>query len=196
MPDAPVTVWGVLLGGGRSSRMGVDKLSLSLDGATLAERGLDALLGVAQRVIVASPPRAGLERPRVEFTLEDPPFGGPVAGIAAAVARIDGDGEVYVLAGDLAEPGRVVEALAGAVPGRDGVALVDDQGWPQYLAARYSVSALRRALAGQVRDRSVRRTLAGLSLVLVPVDDSVTVDLDTPEQARHAGAALRDTPDD
>lgn len=188
--------WGILLGGGRSARMGTDKLALSLDGATLGERALGALLGVAGRVVVVSPPRRELERPGVEFALEDPPFGGPVAGIAAGLARLDGDGEVYVLAGDLADPARAIAVLERAVPGHDGVALVDPEGWPQYLAARYDVAALRRALAGEVRDRSVRGSLSGLRLALVPVDGGVTADLDTPDQARQAGATPPGTPND
>lgn len=181
--------WGILLGGGRSSRMGTDKIALRLDGETLGRRALDALLRVSEKVVVVSPPRPDLEGPRVEFTLEEPPFGGPVAGIAAGLACIEGDGDVYVLAGDLADPGSVVATLALATSGPDGVALVDPQGWPQYLAARYSVAALRGALAGPVRDRSVRRSLAGLRLALVRVGGAIAADLDTPEQARHAGAS-------
>lgn len=187
----PASVWGILLGGGRSSRMGADKLNLIRDGATLAERGADALLRVADRVVIASPERPGLARPGVEFVLEDPPFGGPVAGIAAAVEAIDStNAEAYLLAGDLADPSTVIGLLREADLGDDGVALIDDEGWPQYLAGRYRVEALRRVLKRGARDRSVKRTFAPLKLALVPASDLVVADLDTPEQARHAGVVL------
>ena len=62
-----------------------------------------------ERVIVASPSRDGFGNPRLTFVLEDPPFGGPVAGIAAAVSALPGEAvEVLLLAGDLAAPDAVV----------------------------------------------------------------------------------------
>ncbi len=180
--------WGILLAGGRSSRMGTDKLDLTREGRTLAQRGVDALLSVADVVVVASPHREGFDDPRVEFVLEDPPFGGPVAGIAAALEWLpEGDVEVYLLAGDLADPAPLVALLASGVPGEDGLALVDEEGWPQYLAGRYRASALRRVVSGEVRDRSVHRTFRPLRLALAPVVSAMAADVDTPEQARHAG---------
>ena len=47
----------VVLGGGRSSRMGTDKLELTLATQTLLARTCDAALAWAERVIVASPSR-------------------------------------------------------------------------------------------------------------------------------------------
>lgn len=184
-----VATWAILLGGGRSARMGRDKLSLTLAGDTLAARGVRALLEVAASVVFVSPERPEVMGPGVVFALEDPPFGGPVAGIAAGLELIDDDdaAEVYVLAGDLAAPEGVVGLLRGQGFAQDGVALVDAEGWVQYLAGRYRLGALRSLLAGEVRDRSVRRTFAVARLSLVAAGPAVTTDLDTPEQARHAG---------
>ena len=79
--------------------------------------------------------------------------------------------------------------LAAARPGRDGVILVDQQGWPQYLIGRYKLGALRRALGdlGKVRDVPVRRLGDLLEVSRVTVDNRITLDVDTPEQAREAG---------
>lgn len=182
--------WGILLGGGRSSRMGTDKLELARDGRSVAAWAVAALTAVADRVVFVSPERPGLAGGRVLFALEDPPFGGPVAGLAVGLALVPEDiPDVYVLAGDLARPDAVVRRLAHAPLGPDGVALSDGEGWIQYLAARYRTAALRRKLAeleGE-RDVSVRRALHGLRLATVPVPAAVVSDLDTPEQAADLG---------
>ncbi len=170
--------------------MGRDKLGLGRDGRTLAEIAVAALLEVCERVVVSSPERIELSSPRVAFVLEDPPFGGPAAGVAAAVGALKGEDanlEVYLLAGDLAAPERVVAELRAAPLGVDGSVLVDVEGWPQYLAGRYRLGSLRRALSGEVRDSSVRRMLRNLELTLIPAGPQVTADIDTPEQARQAG---------
>lgn len=186
----------IVLGGGRSARMGTDKLALELDGATLLERTCVAAASVAERVVVAGHEQPGLA---VEFVLEDPPFGGPVAGIVAALQRLTElgapgsvtDEEVLILAGDLANPAAVVAALSTSEMGPDGVVLLDDEGWLQYLAGRYRLSALVKAVAqlAQARDISVRRLLRSLQLATVPAPSSVTADLDTPEQFAQASRA-------
>ena len=184
----------VVLGGGRSSRMGTDQLELRLDAQTLLARACDAALTWAERVIVASPSREGFGDPRLTFVLEDPPFGGPVAGIAAAVSALPGEAvEVLLLAGDLAAPDAVVDALAAAAPGPDGVVLEDVEGWAQLLAGRYRAEALRLSVdrAPALRDLSVRRLLGGLDLARVAAPPEVTQDVDTPSQARLAGVELR-----
>lgn len=184
----------VVLGGGRSSRMGTDKLALTLAGATLLDRVVAAALGWAERVVVASPMRPGLDVDRVTVVLETPPFGGPAAGLAAAVAALPvGATELLVLAGDLAAPDAVVWALADATPGRDGVVLEDGEGWPQFLAGRYRADALRAALAAAptLRDVSVRRVLRSLDLAVTRAPSGVTADVDTPDQARRAGLDVR-----
>lgn len=193
-PESPGVRCAIVLGGGRSSRMGADKLELTVGNRSLLQRACDASLGWAARVIVASPARAGFPDQRVTFVLEDPPFGGPVAGIAAAVAALPGEAEeVLLLAGDLADPHAVVEALRAAPLGVDGVVLEDLDGWPQLLAGRYRAEALRLAVEGApaLRDLSVRRLLGALDLARVAAPPALVQDVDTPSQARLAGAELR-----
>lgn len=182
----------VILGGGRSSRMGRDKLGLHLDGRSLLQRACDAVAPHVTRIVVAGPERADVAGDGVEFVVEDPPFGGPVAGIVAALAALPDDGTAFLLAGDLADPGAVVSALVehAALLGRsDAVVLEDADGWPQFLAGLYRTEALQRAVTRleSVRDASVRRLLAGLDPARVPAPPRVLADIDTPEDARTRG---------
>ena len=92
MSDAPqasdvVPPWAVIvLTGGGSLRMGQDKATLDVAGATLLDRTLDGI-PAAIDVIVAGPPVA-VTRAGVRFVQEVPPGGGPVAGIDAALVSV------------------------------------------------------------------------------------------------------------
>jgi len=187
----------IILGGGRSSRMGTDKLGLHLDGRSLLQRACDAVAPHVTRIVVAGPERPDMVGDRVEFVVEDPPFGGPVAGIVAALAALPDVGAAFLLAGDLADPGAVVSALVEHVPllgARDAVVLEDADGWPQFLAGLYRTEALQRAASRleSARDVSVRRLLAGLDPARVPAPPRVLADIDTPEDARARGATAPD----
>jgi molybdopterin-guanine dinucleotide biosynthesis protein A len=77
----------IVLAGGRGSRLGgVSKPDVLVAGRSLLDRALDAAAG-ARHVVVVGPP--GLARPGVVTVLEDPPFGGPVAGIDVGLAALD-----------------------------------------------------------------------------------------------------------
>lgn len=166
--------------------MGTDKGRLVVSGRTFLERTLAAAAPVASRLVAVAPPSPLPEVPGwppLHFTLEDPPFGGPVAGIAAGLALVDTP-QVLLLAVDLARPSAVVSQLEDIPDGKDGLALVDPDGWPQYLAARYRTSALRARLAGlgSVRGLSVRRFASALDLTLIAAAEGTTADIDSPDQ--------------
>lgn len=150
----------IVLAGGAGRRLGgleagVVKPEVVVAGRALVDHALAAVAQARRRVLVA--PDA-LARPDVPTTLEDPPLGGPVAGIAAGLALLEGLEEerehgaadvVVVLACDVPRAGLVVGALVAAAqdPGVDGARLVDDEGHPQHLVAAYRRTALVRALA-------------------------------------------------
>jgi molybdopterin-guanine dinucleotide biosynthesis protein A len=169
----------IVLAGGRASRLGgADKAAVSVAGRALVDYAYAAVSGCSPVVAVGP---ASLARPGVR---EEPPFGGPVAAVAAGVAALEPDepDEVWLLACDLPRAPALVAALAGAaIPtGRDGVVAVDGEGRMQWLAGRYQVASLRAALAavGEVDGASMRRLLAPLRLREVAVGD-LAIDLDT-----------------
>lgn len=194
---------GIVLGGGRSRRMGTDKMAIVVEGAPLLQRTVSAALAWAGLVVVVAPrPKDWPHTLHATFTLENPPFGGPVAGIAAGLAAA-GIGnirppvldrppvleeeptltDVLILAGDLAHPDAAVSTLAASPLGVDGTVLEDEDGWPQYLAGRYRASTLTFALdrIGPARDVSVRRLMRPLHLHRVMVPPTISQDLDTPD---------------
>lgn len=183
----------VVLAGGRGSRLGgVDKPALVVAGRSLLDRVLDALPGAG--TVVAVGPARPTARP-VRWHREDPPGGGPVAALAAALPAVSTE-VVVVLAADLPALGaavpRLVAALAGSGPAYDGVVLVDGEGRRQPLLAAYRTAALREALArvGRVEGASMRRLVAGLSLAELGDAEGAALDVDTPADVARAEARL------
>lgn len=92
-----MTLGAIVLTGGASSRMGEDKSCLDWNGSSAVDRLAALALELGAAVVVTAGPRpAGLP-----FVVEDPPGGGPVAGIVAAIAHFRGACDrVLVLAVD------------------------------------------------------------------------------------------------
>lgn len=176
---------GVLLAGGTAARMdGIDKASIELGGRTLLEICLDAFLD-ADEVVVVGPRTVPTTRP-VTFTREDPPLGGPVAGLLTGVdmllrpARLIG-----VLAVDMPHVSahtfrRLREATEAHDGGFDGAFLHDPSGRRQ-LCGVLRADALGRVrpdLEGQ-HGMSLRTLLADLDLAEVAAVGDEARDIDT-----------------
>lgn len=156
----------VLAGGGSTRFGGVDKALLVLDGVSLLDRVLTATISAVSTVVVG--PERAVGRP-VDWTTEDPPGGGPVAGIAAGLA-VGRAPVVVLLSCDLPwitadEVTQLINGL-GTIGGPDGFGLLDTDGREQWLAAAYRRTALTEALQriGDPQNESVRRLFLGLNL--------------------------------
>lgn len=182
----------LVLAGGRGERLGgVDKASVVVGGRTLLDRVLDA--GAAARTSVVVGP-AHLARPGVLTVLEDPPLGGPVAGIDAGLDALGRQGEVPVVVLACDVPGAAVAVprlLAGLAqhPAADAVHLVDADGRAQRLVAAYRRPALVAALdalrgAGGVHGTSVRRMAEPLTAVGLADAEGLADDADTWDAVR------------
>lgn len=183
----------LVIAGGLSRRMGADKASLLLGGRPLLWHAVVAC-GEFDEVVVVGPSRfLGLVNGlAVRFTREEPPGGGPAAGIAAGVAALgEGIAEVQLLPCDLVAPAGLLARLDEAEwDGREALVPADEQGWPQFLYGRYRTAALREAVAGPVRDVSVRRLLRDIPRREVELPSAVLRDVDDPAQAAEAGIRL------
>jgi molybdopterin-guanine dinucleotide biosynthesis protein A len=184
----------VVLAGGRARRLdGAAKPLLVHRGTTLLATALAAVDG-AERTVVAGPASLRSATGSTLVVQEEPPFGGPVAGLAAALPlleRPDSPEWVLVLAADLVAPsaavGRLIEEAAGS--DADSVLAVDADGRAQQLLGVHRraslVSALRRL--GAADGASVRALLADREVALVEVPAGSADDIDDPEDARSHG---------
>ena len=133
-------VAGLLLTGGASRRLGVDKATLLLDGDRLVDRVARVLAGIATTVVEVGPGYSSFAAVR-----EEPPGSGPLAALAAGAAALQarglGTSAVLVLAVDLPFVDAALLAWLASHPAPGTVVPVVD-GFPQPLCARYACDAL------------------------------------------------------
>jgi molybdopterin-guanine dinucleotide biosynthesis protein A len=155
----------VVLAGGAARRLdGVDKPMLEVAGRPMLVHVLDAVAAARVRVVVG--PRRRIDRD-VAWCREDPPGGGPVAGLGAGLPLTTA-GTVLVLAADLPGIAPAIDPLLAALPAHD-VALLARAGRRNHLAAAWRRDALMRALAGvdDLRGASMRGLLVGATVAEV-----------------------------
>jgi molybdopterin-guanine dinucleotide biosynthesis protein A len=184
-PGEALRLGAVVLAGGTATRLGgVDKAGLELDGVSLLERSLAAVMAAAEVVVVGR--RVPTSRP-VTWATEDPPLGGPAAGLLAGLDRFVGTPDlVAVLAVDMPlVNATTIARLTWAVEGDealDGALLVDAGGRRQPLAAVYRHRALVAARPRRPEDRHglpVRQLIGALRLTEVPTVGDEGRDVDT-----------------
>src|SRR4051812_19062640 len=123
-------VGAVLLTGGTSSRMGIDKATLEIEGQTLARRAADVLGHVCDPVLEVGDGATDLPAVR-----EDPVGAGPLAALVAGADAL-GTAPVLLLACDMPFIEPALVALIVQQPG-DGTVIPIADGRPQYGCARY-----------------------------------------------------------
>lgn len=196
-PDAPV-LGAILLAGGRATRLdGAVKPLLDVGGRSLLTRAVDAAHAVGARPVVVAAPVLD-ESLEVEWVREDPPFGGPVAGIVAALTHpgLAQTDWTLVLACDLARPDLAVARLLSdlaLLPGdTEGLCLADASSRPQWLTGVYRTRLLgeaARSIRDEGRDAPVRQLLDDLAIAVIAASDHLTADVDTWEDLERARAA-------
>ncbi|MEJ2869637.1 molybdenum cofactor guanylyltransferase [Actinomycetospora sp. OC33-EN08] len=204
------TAGGVVLAGGRSTRMGTDKAALSWADGTLLDHVTGVLTGALPGLVVVVA-AAGTTRPvgsdRVLAVADDAPGRGPLQGIATGLTTAGRAGcEVAFLCSvdlPLLHPAYVVAVLDAL--GDAEVALPVLHGHRQPLAAAYRTTLGPRATGllaagarrpgdlfavSDVRELGAADLLADDRLRAADPDLAAVRDVDTPEEY----AALRDRP--
>ncbi|MEO7753232.1 MAG: NTP transferase domain-containing protein [Terracoccus sp.] len=209
-PGPPVApgVGVVVLTGGGSTRMGAHKPALVVGGRSIVERVV-AACRPHPTVVVG---RSDAVPPEITVVVEDPPGGGPVAGLSAGLSHLlgvtgpGGPDVVLVVAGDLplltaGHLGRLCAALAQPVEGaspRAGVAVtLDAEGRRNWLCAAWPAPILRDRLGAlaPVAGRSMRSLTEGLVVVDVADPEGLASDVDTPADLARVRARLDPTDD-
>ncbi|MCI0582534.1 MAG: molybdenum cofactor guanylyltransferase [Chloroflexi bacterium] len=189
-------VVGIVLAGGRSTRFGTDKLAIEVDGRPLLHHAIEAVAAVAIRVIVVASPGTDPALPaeleaRVHVVHDPESFGGPLVGLAAALAEADAP-IALVVGGDMPRMVPLVlrRLVATVGPGRPAVSLeIPGRFHPlpmalDVLAARPAAATVLerggRALRDLLRELGAISIPAPVWLALDPAAATI-VDIDRPE---------------
>jgi len=152
---------GVVLAGGRSSRMGTPKAALEWHGSTLLYRTTAVLARTLTGpvVVVAAPEQELPELPRGVHVVEDPVEGlGPMQGIAAGLRAVaDRAPTAFVCSTDMPflHPAFLRQVLRGFDAGEIDLVLPVARGFRQPLAAGYRC-ALAALMEGLAADGTLR----------------------------------------
>lgn len=188
-------VTGVVLAGGRSARFGADKLAVEIDGRPLLHHAIEAVAAVASSVVVVAAPGiaplvpAGLDA-RVRIVHDPEPYGGPLVGLAAALAATEAP-IALVVGGDMPRMVPLVlrRLVATVGPGRPAVSL-EIPGRIHPLPMALDVLAARPAATTVLErgGRSLRELLHELGAISIPApvwlaldpSGATIVDIDRP----------------
>jgi molybdopterin-guanine dinucleotide biosynthesis protein A len=209
----------IVLAGGRSSRFGAPKLEAEIDGVTLLEHVIRAVAAVASEIVVALPADPAASEPAVgevpgdpviRFVRDPEAYGGPLVGLAAALAMASGV-RAIVVAGDMprlrptvlqamleALESPTTDANAKAVP--EAIVITSD-GQARPLPVALRIDAARRAASETLGagERSLRAMLARLTVreldpetwrALDPGSETL-IDIDVPADLEALGPADR-----
>ena len=209
----------IVLAGGRSSRFWAPKLEAEIDGVTLLEHVIRAVAAVAPEIVVALPADISVREPAfgevtgdpvIRFVRDSEAYGGPLVGLATALAMASGV-RAIVVAGDMPRLRPTVlqamlealesprtDANAQAVP--EAIVLTSD-GQARPLPVALRIDAARRAVTETLEagERSLRAMLARLPVeeldpetwhALDP-DAETLIDIDAPADFEALGPADR-----
>ena len=170
----------VILAGGQATRLGgADKASIEVDGRTLLEHALDAVIDAAEVVVVGH--QVPTDRP-VTFVVEDPQYGGPVAGLLTGRDNLlRRTPSLAVLAVDMPRlSAGTFRRLYDAAVGHDGAVLVDPDGRRQlaFVVSTARLDAVRPDREEQ-HGRALHQLLAPLDLAEVSSTGAEHRDIDS-----------------
>ena len=184
---------GLLLTGGSSRRLGVDKATLILEGETLAARAARLLTDRCSEVVEVGPGVTSLRAVR-----ETPAGAGPLAALVAGahalrLSETEPPGALVLLACDLPWVAPVLDALVAAPAQVEIVVPVDEDGRRQYVCTRYGPRAVAAAsVLLEGGERSLHALVASIVDVLEVggFASGTFADIDVPDDARRAGIEL------
>ena len=169
----------IILSGGTNKRFGSDKSEALLHGISLLDHVLSFIPKEVKTVIVG------------KDVFEEPPLGGPVAGIARGLQEVDTE-FVAIAAVDMPYGSALFSQLLNSISA-DAAMPIDAQGFKQPLCGIYRRNALVSALEklGDPHGQSMRALCDLLTIDEVQVDARALIDVDTPEDLISAHSSPR-----
>ncbi|QRV01717.1 NTP transferase domain-containing protein [Arcanobacterium phocisimile] len=180
----------IFLGGGRAKRLhGQAKPHLQIGDRSLLTHAIACLEQFTGNIpcVLVSPPDRRIPAKIIQ-TLEDPPYGGPVAGISAGLAALDRvtkpDNDpppnydfVAIFSADAPLAPLLLPALFNAARGHQG-AIASWEGKKNYLVGIYQYSALVSCLPSNPHGMSARVAFADIDLATVDDLANFSADID------------------
>jgi molybdopterin-guanine dinucleotide biosynthesis protein A len=169
----------IVLSGGTNKRFGSDKSAALLHSVTLLDHVLSFIPQEIKVVTVG------------KDVFEEPPLGGPVAGIARGLQEVDTE-YVAIVAVDMPYGSALFSQLLNAISA-DAAMPVDADGFKQPLCGIYRRAALLSAIEklGNPHGQSMRALCELLVIDEVHVDARALIDIDTPEDLISAHSSPR-----
>ena len=187
-------LFGIVLAGGRSRRMGTPKPALDAGGRSFLEHTIGLLRAVCREVWVSRAPDTVLDVPAGAHgvLVDDEPDGGPLVAIRTALNFRTGVAWLVVAVDmPLLTADALARLAASRAPGYEATAFRNPEtDGPEPLCTIFETSA-RRTLTecADSGERSVRRALSRLETRLVePVDDRILWNANTPEDLELKGS--------
>ena len=167
----------VILAGGAGRRIGSEKAFLEFCGSTMIERTVEIVGEVVDDVVVVARDADQLKRlrhlaPEARLTCDPIQGFGPVAGLAAGMAEVEGERSLAVACDLPFLNPDVLELLFDLAEGYDAAIPVWDEGLIEPLHAVYRADTMARACEDALARglRRIRAPLEGLSVRSVSVE--------------------------
>lgn len=185
----------LVLAGGTAQRLGgVSKPDYKIGPSRLIDIAIDEVehTGFRGRIVVIAPGELDV-REGVELTLEDPPHGGPLAGVGAGIAALEnlpGSAIVALMTCDAPLTPRLWGELCSKLDEVDAAIPMSgrDEARPQYLHGCYRLRSLRRVSVE--RNASIRQGFAQIEAARVVDENWYCMDVDTPADAEELAVRL------
>lgn len=117
----PLSAVGIVLAGGRSTRMGTDKALLTINGETLLARVVSVISGVVTQVVIVGRTDLPHELAGATAIADAFPGTGPLGGIATGLARTQAERALVVATDQPFLQVELLRFLLGLAPGYDAV---------------------------------------------------------------------------
>jgi len=136
----------IILAGGKSSRMGMDKALLSLQGKPMIQRVYEGIRGHFDEVLISARDPGQYAFLGAVVVPDKVPDQGPLMGIASALEASSRE-KNFVIAGDIPDPDlHLARRMLREVEGYDAVVPVSANGCPEPLFAVYKKTVLPQIL--------------------------------------------------